>query len=216
MSKTVAILIKFKADVSSLDKPDFAPVWLAATALVDQDPDGAYGDTVFENLQDARLSMIRTLLMAGARLEYFLWGGPNTTIWELAIESRGDTRLLQLLLKNGWADPPITERGNTIAHMVTMLPDSECIAGADCDMLKLLDREQLEAENHDNHTPLFFAIQRNKVKTVAFLLHNIEIQLKYNDIVSIRRFQQQHGLSIAMTDMIKAYLGSLPEGTTLP
>ena len=218
MTKTVAILIKFNGDVSSLDKPDFAPVWIAATAIY-HDPDVDYGDSPGERtveLQDARLAMVKTLLVAGARLEYFQWGGANTTIWELAIESRKDTRLLQLLLKYGWADPPIKPDGDTIAHCVTKLPLWKCIAGADCDMLKLLDREQFDAENNNGETPLFWAIKNNKVRTVKIMLYVIKVTFKYNDLVSISRLDKQHIMSAAMTDVIKTYLESIPEGRKLP
>ena len=215
-TKTVAILIKFNADVSSVDKPDFAPVWIAANTLLDRDPDVAYGDTVFENLDEVRLDMVRTLLVAGARLEYFQWGGPNTTIWELAIESRKDTRLLQLLLKHGWADPPICANGDTIAHCVAKLPMLKCRDGADCDMLKLLDREQFDAENNNGHTPLFLALQMNKVNTVNFLLNELHVTFRHNDLVSIRLFQQKRGLSAQMTDIMKSYIESLPMDKRLP
>ena len=198
-AKTVAILIKFNADVSSVDKPDFAPVWIAANTLLDRDPDVAYGDTVFEDLEEVRFDMVRTLLVAGARLEYFQWGGPDTTIWELAIESRGDTRLLKLLLNDGWADPPITPEGNTIAHFVSKLPMSKCRAGADCEKLALLN---LEVKNNKGETPLFLAIQRNKVGTVKYILEERGVIFNYDDLKLIHPMMKSHDLSQDMIDVL--------------
>ena len=201
-TKTVEILIKFNADVSSVDKPDFAPVWIAASSLLDRDPYVTYCDTVFEDLDHVRLEMVRTLLVAGARLEYFQWGGPNTTIWELAIESSRDTRLLQLLLKHGWADPPICANGDTIAHCVAKLPMKKCRDGADCDMLTLLGREQLDAENDKGHTPLFLAIQMNKVNTVKYMMDERGVILKYDDLMMIMPMIQSHEFHRAMMDVL--------------
>jgi ankyrin repeat protein len=194
MTKAAEVLIKYKADVSAIDNLEFAPVWLAASALIDLDPDISYGapipriigvdadvDQDYDEIDTARLEMVRKLLQAGAQLQYFQWNGPKTMIWELAIESHADTRLLEMLIKHSFDGPPRTPDGGTIAHAVVKLPYMKCRYGEDCDILKLLEPYEINSKNHKGRTPLFFAVQRNKVDTVEYLLQTLHASLPDDD-----------------------------------
>ena len=167
MSHVVTLLIQYGAAVSHPGTSVYEPVNLAAK--------GRFYAKGYEyvDVDATRLEVVRILLVAGAdTCTGFNWHHGIDNVWHKAIEAQNNTNLLKLLLEESTTPIPVARNGNTIMHEVAGLRYMLSEDGIDIKMLEMLVEhgENPFAKNGFDETPLFFAVRRNKVDTVRYLI----------------------------------------------